>query len=77
MEAERGNSVVHSNLVLELTDPVGTRIATRNYTLNAQREALDTTAATTGWHTFRIRLVDPVAANLQSSYKLTVTYEAP
>lgn len=66
-----------TSLVLELTDPVGTRIETRNYTLNAQGEALATTPAATGWYTFRIRSVNPPAANPKPSYKLTVTYQAP
>ena len=66
-----------TSLVLELTDPTGTRIETRTYTLKAQGEALDATAATTGWYTFRIRSVNPPAANPQPSYKLTVTYQAP
>jgi len=64
-------------MVLELTDPTGTRTETRTYALKAQGEALDATAATTGWYTFRIRLVDPPAANPKLSYKLTVTYQAP
>ncbi len=66
-----------TSLVLELTDPTGTRIGSRSYTLEAQGEALDTTAATTGWYTFRIRSVNPPAANPKPSYKLTVTYQAP
>jgi len=44
--------------------------------LKAQGEVLDATAATTGWHTFWIRLVNPPAANPKPSYKLTVTYQA-
>jgi alpha-amylase len=66
-----------TSMVLELTDPTGTRTETRTYTLQAQGEALDATAATTGWYTFRIRSVNPPAANPQPSYKLTVTYQAP
>lgn len=64
-------------MVLELTDPTGIRIGSRTYTLKAQGEAMDATAATTGWYTFRIRSVNPPAANLKPSYKLTVTYQAP
>ncbi len=66
-----------TSMVLELTDPTGARIGSRTYTLNAQGEAMDATAATTGWYTFRVRLVNPPAANPKSSYKLTVTYQAP
>ena len=66
-----------TNMVLELTDPTGTRIKTRTYTLKAQGESLDATAVTTGWYTFRIRLVNPPAANPKVCYKLTVTYQAP
>lgn len=66
-----------TSLVLELTDSTGTRIANRTYTLKEQGEALDATAATAGWHTFRIRSVNSPAVNPQPSYKLTLTYEAP
>ena len=66
-----------TSLVLELTDPTGNRTETRTYTLKSQGEALDATATTTGWYTFRIRSVNPPAANPQPSYKLTVTYQAP
>jgi hypothetical protein len=62
---------------LELTDPTGTRTEMRTYTLKEQGEALDATAATAGWYTFRIRSMNPPAANPQPSYKLTVTYQAP
>lgn len=66
-----------TSLVLELTDPTGTRTETRTYSLKAQGEALDATAATTGWYTLRIRAVNPPTACPQLSYQLTVTYEAP
>jgi alpha-amylase len=66
-----------TSLVLELTDPTGTRSETRTYTLNAQGETLDVTAATTGWYMFRIRSVNPPIANPQPSYKLSVTYQSP
>jgi alpha-amylase len=66
-----------TSMVLELTDPTGTGIGSRIYTLKEQGEALDATAATTGWYTFRIRSVNPPAANPKPSYKLTVTYQAP
>jgi alpha-amylase len=66
-----------TSLVLELTNPIGTAIGRRTYTLQEQGEVLDATAATTGWYTFRIRASDPPAANPKPSYKLTVTYEAP
>jgi alpha-amylase len=66
-----------TRLILELTAPTGTRIETRTYDLKAQGEVLASTAATTGWHTFRIQVLNPPAANPQPSYKLTVTYQAP
>ncbi len=66
-----------TSMVLELADPMGNRIASRTYTLKAQGEALDATAATPSWYTFRIRSVNPPAANPKTSYKLTVTYQAP
>jgi alpha-amylase len=66
-----------TTVVVEVIDPTGTRIETRTYTEKAQGEALDATAATTGWYTFRIRSVNPPDENPQPSYKLTVTYEAP
>lgn len=66
-----------TSLVLELTDPTGTRTDSRSYTLKAQGDALDVTAATTGWYTLRIRSVNPPVANPRPSYKLTVTYQAP
>jgi len=66
-----------TRLILKLTDPTGTRTETRTYTLEAQGESLDATAATTGWYTFRVRSVNPPATNPKPSYKLTVTYQAP
>jgi len=66
-----------TRIVLELIDPTGILTEIRTYALKAQGEALDATAATTGWYTFRIRSVNPPAANPQPSYKLTVTYQAP
>jgi hypothetical protein len=45
--------------------------------LKVREEPLDATASTTGWYTFRIRSVNPPAANPQPSYTLTVTYQAP
>jgi alpha-amylase len=66
-----------TSMVLELTDPTGTRTETRTYTLTAQGESLEAIAATTGWYTFRIRSANPPAANPLTSYKLTVTYQAP
>lgn len=66
-----------TSLVLELTDPTGTRIESRTYTLQAQGETLEGAATTTGWYTFRIRSVSSPAANPKPSYKLTVTYQAP
>jgi alpha-amylase len=66
-----------TNLVLELANPTGIRIGSRTYTLEAQGEALDATAETTGWYTFRIRSVNPPADNPKPSYKLTVTYQTP
>jgi len=65
-------------MVLELTDPTGTQVASRSYTLTtAQGDALEALGVTTGWYTFRIRSVNPPAANPKPSYKLTVTYQAP
>ncbi len=66
-----------TNLVLELTDPAGTRIGSRTYALQAQGEAVDATAATTGWYTFHIRSVNTPADNPQPNYRLSVTYQAP
>jgi alpha-amylase len=66
-----------TTLVLELTDPTGTRIASRTYALEAQGETLEGAATTTGWYTFRIRSVNPPAANPKPSYRLTVTFESP
>jgi len=67
-----------TSMVLELTDPTGTQVASRSYTLTtAQGDALEALGVTTGWYTFRIRSVNPPAANPKPSYKLTVTYQAP
>ena len=66
-----------SSTVLELTDPTEALIGNQTYTLQAQGEVMEATAATTGWYTFRIRLVNPPAANPKLSYKLTVTYQSP
>ena len=66
-----------TSLVLELIDPSETRIETRPYTLTSQGKSLDAVAATTGWYTFRIRSVNPPAANPQPIFKLSVTYQAP
>ncbi len=66
-----------TSMVLELADPTGTRIGSRTFTMKAHGEAMEASAATTGWYTFQIRSVNPPAANPQLSYKLTVTYQAP
>jgi alpha-amylase len=66
-----------TSIVLELTDPTGMQIGSRTYTVKATGKAMEITAAITGWHTFRARSVTPPAANPQTNYKLSVTYQAP
>jgi alpha-amylase len=67
-----------TTILLELADPEGARIGNHTYSrTTAQGEALEATAAATGWYTLRIRSLNTPPANLRPSYKLTVTYHAP
>jgi len=67
-----------TSLVLELSDPGGAPAGRRIYTMTtAQGEAIEATAAATGWYTFRIRSVNPPPTNPKPGYNLTVTYQAP
>jgi alpha-amylase len=67
-----------TRITLELDGPGGAAIATHEYSRTTpQGEALTASAASTGFHTFRIRSSGTPAENLKPSYKLSVTYRAP
>ena len=67
-----------TRIVLELDGPNGSPLGSKTFTQGtAQGEALQATAAGTGWHTFRIRSADTPADHPQPSYRLRVSYQAP
>jgi hypothetical protein len=67
-----------TRITLELDGPDTATIATHDYSRTTpQGEPLTATAASTGFHTFRIRSSETPAENLKPSYKLSVTYKAP
>ena len=63
---------------LELDDPDGTKLASREYKKdNPQGTTLTSHAGATGFYTFRIRSANTPPENVKPSYKLSVTYRAP
>ena len=67
-----------TSIVLELDAADGTVVASKSYSLQTpQGDALEASAAQTGWFTFRIRSAGTPGTNLKPSYRLSVTYQAP
>jgi len=67
-----------TSITLELTDPAGAKLAAKDYKKTTpQGESLGSTAAATGFHSFKIRSTNTPAANPMPSYTLSVTYQAP
>ena len=66
-----------TSITLELDSPSGATLASKDFvTSTTQGDALEATAGTTGFHTFRIRSSNTPAANRTPSYTLSVTYTA-
>jgi alpha-amylase len=69
-----------TSITLELSDPAGLAIATRDYTgATTQGDAITAAAqpGAAGFYSFKIRSANTPAANLKPSYKLSVTYRSP
>ncbi len=67
-----------TKITLELDGPDGAKLASRDFDKTTpQGETITATAASTGFHAFRIRSSDTPSSNLRPSYKLSVTYRAP
>ena len=76
--SDTANWTGSTNIVLELDGPSGAAITTGTYySGTSQGTSIGTTAASTGWYTFKIRSYNTPSSNAKPAYWLRTTYTAP
>jgi alpha-amylase len=67
-----------TNIYVEIDNPAGTVLVSKNYfSTTAQGATLTATAGSTGFYTFKVKVISPPAGNPKPTFWLDATYTAP
>jgi alpha-amylase len=66
-----------TNMTLEILDPTGNRMNQRVFKRGEQGGTIDVPVAASGFHSFRVKADHTPATNINPSYTLEASYEAP